>query len=322
MTQQLLEVQKDFAREILKGLERTPKCLPSKYFYNAEGDALFQKIMELDEYYLTRAEHQIISEHKAEILKSFLGTDNNFRLVELGAGDGTKTRTLLEHFVQVGADFVYSPIDISENVLQQLEERMVEAIPDLQIEYIQGEYFNALSELNENHLTKEVVLFLGSTIGNFGIEPGTAFLKKLSENLSPGDLLFIGFDLMKDPRTVLSAYDDKSGVTRDFNFNLLNRINDELGADFDIDKFQHYPTYDPVSGETRSYLISREKQQVKFEALDYVLELNQWEAIHTEVSQKYSYQMIEKLAKESGFRIKQHFTDEQELFVDSLWEKI
>lgn len=322
MTQQLLEVQKDFAREILKGLERTPKCLPSKYFYNAEGDALFQKIMELDEYYLTRAEHQIINEHKAEILTSFLGSDNNFRLVELGAGDGTKTRTLLGHFVQVGTDFVYSPIDISENVLQQLEERMVQAIPDLQIEYIQGEYFDALSELNENHLTKEVVLFLGSTIGNFGIEAGTAFLKKLSENLSPGDLLFIGFDLMKDPRTVLSAYDDKSGVTRDFNFNLLDRINDELGANFDINKFQHYPTYDPVSGETRSYLICREKHQVKFEALDYVLELDQWEAIHTEVSQKYSYQMIEKLAKESGFRIKQHFTDDQELFVDSLWEKI
>lgn len=321
MTQQLLEVNKDFAQDILSGLKQTPKRLPSKYFYNAEGDRLFQKIMELDEYYLTRAEHEIIQYHKSDILKAFLGADRNFRLIELGAGDGTKTGTLLKHFVNSNTDFVYSPIDISENVLVQLEGKLKNAIPNLKVAPIQGEYFKALAELNENHHTKEVVLFLGSTIGNFGIEAGKKFLRELSDNLSSGDLLFIGFDLMKDPRTILAAYDDREGVTREFNMNLLRRINEELGGNFDLNKFQHYPTYDPLTGETRSYLVSREMQIVSLEAIDYTFELKQWEAIHTEVSHKYSFEAIEEMADFAGFTIQKHFTDEQGFFVDSLWEK-
>lgn len=320
--EQTFEVNTIFAEDILEGLSQTPKKLPSKYFYNAEGDRLFQKIMALDEYYLTRAELEIVSTHKAEILKVFLGTDNSFRLVELGAGDGTKTKVLLEHFVQSATDFVYSPIDISQSVLNQLEESILKAVPNLTLEAIQGDYFKALSELNSNQLQKEVVMFLGSTIGNFGVEAGTSFLKELGNNLSSGDMLFIGFDLMKDPRVVLAAYDDKEGVTRDFNLNLLKRINDELGANFDLSKFQHYPTYNPLTGETKSHLVSKERQSVRFEAIDYTLELNKWEAIHTEVSQKYSFQMIEALAEKAGFKILRHFTDQNELFVDSLWEKI
>ena len=162
MTQQLLEVQKDFAQDIKEGLQQNPKKLPSKYFYNAEGDRLFQEIMKLDEYYLTRAEHQIIQQNKAEILRSFLGNDENFRLIELGAGDGTKTGTLLRHFADAGTNFVYSPIDISENVLMLLEDKLKKEIPKLRVDAIQGEYFKALAGLNENHYTKEVVLFLGS----------------------------------------------------------------------------------------------------------------------------------------------------------------
>jgi len=322
MTQQFLEVQKDFAQEILEGLQQTPKRLPSKYFYNAEGDRLFQKIMKLDEYYLTRAEHQIIQDNKAEILRSFLGKDENFRLIELGAGDGTKTGTLLRYFVDVKTNFIYSPIDISENVLIQLENKLKHAIPNLKVDPIQGDYFKALAELNDNHYTKEVVMFLGSTIGNFGIEAGKRFLKELGENLTSGDLLFIGFDLMKDPRTILAAYDDKEGVTRDFNLNLLKRINEELGGNFDADKFQHYPTYDPISGETRSYLISREPQTVILEAIDYSFDLKQWEPIHTEVSHKYSFEAIEQMAEHAGFKILRHFTDDEDMFVDSLWERI
>ncbi len=317
-----IEVNKTFAKDVVNALNQTPKQLPSMYFYNAEGDRLFQKIMALDEYYLTRAEMEIVKSHRAEILKSFLGGDANFRLVELGAGDGTKTKVLLEHFVNEGTDFVYSPIDISQSVLNQLEEGVLKAVPNLKIDCIQGDYFKALSELNSNHLQKEVLLFLGSTIGNFGLEAGKDFLKELSNNLSSGDMLFIGFDLMKDPRVVIAAYDDREGVTRDFNLNLLKRINDELDADFDVDKFQHYPTYNPITGETKSYLVSREAQQVHFKAIDYTLELKQWEAIHTEVSQKYSFQMIEEFAQYAGFKIVRHFTDSKELFVDSLWEKV
>lgn len=317
---QTLEINSIFAQDIRDGLQRSPKRLPSKYFYNAEGDRLFQKIMGLDEYYLTRSELQIIERRKADILQSFLGKDNSFRLIELGAGDGTKTRVLLEHFVDAGADFIYSPIDISENVLHQLSKNVKQSIPELNIDPIQGEYFQALSEL-KGHSGKEVVMFLGSTIGNFGIESGKEFLKELGENLSQGDLLFIGFDLMKNPRTVLAAYDDKERVTKAFNFNLLKRINEELGADFDLGRFQHYPTYDPVTGETRSYLISTEAQSVYIEAIDYRFELKRWEPIHMEVSQKYSMQMIEEFADYSGFTISKHFMDESEYFLDSLWQK-
>lgn len=317
---QTLEINSTFAKDILNGLQQSPKRLPSKYFYNAEGDRLFQRIMALDEYYLTRSELQIIESRKADILQSFLGKGNSFRLIELGAGDGTKTKVLLEHFVNAGTDFVYSPIDISENVLQQLSETVKQSIPELKIEPIQGEYFQALGEL-KGHSGKEVVMFLGSTIGNFGIDSGKEFLKELGENLSQGDLLFIGFDLMKNPRTVLAAYDDKERVTKDFNLNLLERINQELGADFAIDKFQHYPTYDPVTGETRSYLISTQDQSVYIESLDYRLELKKWEPIHMEVSQKYSMEMVEEFAEYSGFRIIKHFMDNNEYFLDSLWEK-
>ena len=277
--------------------------------------------MTLKEYYLTRSEQEIIENRKGEILNSFLGNDSHFRLIELGAGDGTKTQILLEHFVQSDTDFVYSPIDISESVLHQLRDSIEQAIPDLDIQPIQGEYFDALKAL-KGRTGKEVVMFLGSTIGNFGIEPGRQFLKSLGENLSNGDLLFIGFDLMKDPRTILAAYDDSEGVTKAFNLNLLTRINEELGADFKLDQFNHYPTYNPLTGETRSYLVSTQEQIVNIEALDFQLKLKQWEPIHTEISQKYSMEMIEEFARYAGFRVIEHFADSRNYFVDSLWEKI
>ncbi len=319
---ELIEAQKSFAQDIIQGLKESPKRLSSKYFYNAEGDRLFQKIMGLDEYYLTRTEEKIIKENKENILKSFLGNDESFRLVELGAGDGKKTKILLNHFMQSKVDFVYSPIDISENVLRQLKASIHKELPEVKVEPIQGDYFSALGKLKENHLQREVVLFLGSTIGNFNTQSGMGFLKTLSANLISGDLLFIGFDLMKNPRTILSAYDDQKGVTKDFNFNLLQRINEELGGNFNLNQFLHYPTYDPVTGETRSYIISNCDQEVFIEAIGKTVSFKEWEAIHTEISQKYSFAMIEEAAEKSGFKIKQNYIDQDGLFVDSLWEKI
>lgn len=311
-----------FAEDVRAGLLQFPKTLPSKYFYDEQGDKLFQTIMGLGEYYLTRCEFEIFSEQKEAILKSFLGNDTTFRLVELGAGDGTKTKVLMSHFLKSGADFTYNPIDISQNVLDQLETDLTQSLPNLQVEPVQGDYFDALGELNRNHSAKEVVLFLGSNIGNFSNESGTAFLTKLGENLSKGDLLLIGFDLMKNPQTILNAYNDKLGVTREFNLNLLTRMNKELGADFDIEKFKHFPTYNPINGETRSHLISTADQEVYIEALDTTFRFDAWEAIHTEVSQKYSPKMIQQFADKAGFRIVQNFTDECHYYVDSLWEKI
>ncbi|WP_422354867.1 L-histidine N(alpha)-methyltransferase [Roseivirga pacifica] len=316
------EVLSEFASDVKEGLLQFPKRLPSKYFYNEKGDYLFQQIMHLEEYYLTNAEFEVFEENKAEILKAFLGGDGEFRLVELGAGDGTKTKVLLNHFVSKGTKFTYSPIDISGSVLDGLTNALSQEIPALSVEPIKGDYFKALAGLKRNNSMKEVVLFLGSNIGNFMGKSGETFLRKLGEDMSKGDLLLIGFDMMKNPEEVLAAYNDAMGVTREFNLNLLDRINEELGANFDRNNFQHFPTYDPITGETKSHLVSKCTQNIHIAALDETFEFKAWEAIHTEVSQKFSHQMIEQLAKHAGFRIVQNFTDSNEYFVDSLWEKL
>ncbi|MBO3700222.1 L-histidine N(alpha)-methyltransferase [Roseivirga sp. E12] len=310
-----------FAIDIKRGLQSSPKSLPSMYFYDETGDALFQKIMDLDEYYLTRAEFEIFVRQKEEILDAFLGDDQTFRLVELGAGDGTKTKVLLAHFLNKAISFTYSPIDISGNVLDQLKEDLNGELPSLKVEPIVGEYFSALEDLASNDSSKEVVLFLGSNIGNFDRAAGVSFLTHVGENLSSGDLLLIGFDLMKNPQKVLSAYNDKEGVTKAFNLNLLTRINNELGANFNIDNFDHFPTYDPLTGETKSHIVSKKEQTVYIEALDESFSFDAWEAIHTEVSQKYSHKMIQEYAEEAGFEIVRNFIDSNQYFVDSLWRK-
>ncbi len=311
-----------FAIDIRSGLQSSPKTLPSMYFYDETGDALFQKIMDLDEYYLTRAEFEIFVRQKEEILKAFLGGDEGFRLVELGAGDGTKTKVLLAHFLNEGIPFTYSPIDISGSVLEQLKDDLNGELPSLKVEPIAGEYFSALEALAANNTSKEVVLFLGSNIGNFDRDSGVDFLTHVGENLSSGDMLLIGFDLMKSPQKILSAYNDKEGVTKAFNLNLLTRINNDLGANFSIEDFDHFPTYDPLTGETKSHIVSKKAQTVYIEALDESFSFDAWEAIHTEVSQKYSHKMIESYALESGFEIVQNFVDSNQYFVDSLWRKL
>ena len=314
-------VMSTFAEDVKNGLLQNPKKLPSKYFYNEEGDRLFQTIMGLGEYYLTRCEFQIFEDQKNNILEKLRADGAPFRLVELGAGDGTKTKVLLSHFLDQEADFTYAPIDISQNVLDQLSDDLSKNLPGLQIESIQGDYFDALADLNAVHDMKEVVLFLGSNIGNFSIPEGQRFLNKLGENMSSGDMLLIGFDMMKNPQTILNAYNDKMGVTSEFNLNLLSRMNEELGANFDLDKFRHFPTYDPITGETKSHLVSTEDQKVYISELEMHFEFDAWEAIHTEVSQKYSPKMIREFADKAGFDVVQDFTDECNYFIDSLWQK-
>lgn len=311
-----------FALDVKNGLEQFPKTLSSRYFYDEKGDELFQSIMALDDYYLTRAEHEIFVRYKDEILKRFAGADNTFRLIELGAGDGTKTKVLLSHFLEEKASFTYSPIDISGSVLKQLKEDLQKELPALQVEPVVGEYFSALEVLAKNNTMREVVLFLGSNIGNFNPSSGIEFLAHIGKNLSVGDMLLIGFDLMKNPQKVLSAYNDKEGVTKAFNLNLLTRINNELGADFNIEHFDHFPTYNPLTGETKSHIISKRQQMVHIEALGESFSFEAWEAIHTEVSQKYSMKMIASYAEEAGFEIVNNFTDSNQYFVDSLWRKL
>lgn len=310
-----------FAQDVLEGLSASPKRLSSKYFYDQEGDKIFQDIMKMPEYYLTRSEYEILEMNKEAFLERFKNGTGRFNLIEFGAGDGFKTKILLRHFVAQNIDFHYFPIDISGNVLKKLAADLKQELPGLRVEPMEDEYFRALSKLKQSTDCRSVVLFLGSNIGNFTESEAIGFLTKLGENLNVGDLVLIGFDLKKDPELVRNAYNDKAGITRAFNLNLLKRINRELGADFDPDQFQHYQMYDPVSGEARSFLISRRQQEVEIAALDKKFTFGAWEPIHVEVSRKYTLATTEKYALEAGYTIKDNFFDCKHYYVDALWEK-
>lgn len=311
------EVQSQFAKDALEGLSRTPKKLSSKYFYDETGDKLFQDIMNMPEYYLTNAEYEVFEMHKSELLDLIGGKP--FDLIELGAGDGTKTKVLLHYFLEKKANFQYRPIDISPNVLLDLEEDLKANLPELQVKSLPGDYFEMLGKLNSPNGIRKVILFIGANIGNLTRENAVVFLQKIQQNMAKSDLLLIGFDLKKDPDVILKAYNDPAGITAAFNLNLLHRMNRELGADFEVDAFKHWETYNPATGETKSFIVSTKKQSVQL--FDQTFYFDAWEAIDVELSQKYSLIEIENLAKNTGFSVTQHFFDSNHYFVDSLWEK-
>jgi L-histidine N-alpha-methyltransferase len=307
-----------FAKDVLVGLSKHPKHLSSKYFYNDKGDELFQEIMHLPEYYPTRCEYEILNKNKAEFLKIF-PHDNFFQLIDLGAGDGLKTTLLLEYFLEQHADFEFTPIDISQNAIDKLVEKIHHKLPQLKTAGIATDYFEALNRFKEKKNVKKVVLFLGSNIGNFQLKEALVFLHKLHKSLNKGDFLLIGFDLKKDPRIIVSAYDDNKGITAAFNYNLLERMNEELDANFILSQFSHAPSYCPLTGELKSYIVSKCKQAVKIGRLNKTFHFDEWEAILTEYSNKYDLPGIESMAKDSGFEVVKNFLDKRCFFADSLW---
>lgn len=317
-TAALTKPKTQFAQDIEQGLSQTPKQLSSKYFYDERGDELFQQIMAMEEYYLTDCEFEILSTHQTDLLKDI--TAKRFDLIELGAGDGMKTKVLLRHFLEKKANFRYVPIDISGNILNELEEALAAEIPALEVTTIQGDYFKSLKQIPHVPNTQKVVLFMGGNIGNLDMEEASVFLRVLASHLHKGDLLMIGFDLKKDPQVILDAYNDKQGITRAFNLNLLHRINNELGANFNVTNFKHWPTYNPLTGATKSYLLSTQQQEVHIAAIDKTFKFGAYEAIDMELSQKYSLKDIQDLAAKSGFTVKKNYTDKKNYFVDSLWQ--
>src|SRR6202000_1306851 len=244
-----------FYDDVIAGLRSTPKRLNSKYFYDANGDKLFQDLMACAEYYPTKCELEIFSEKTAEIGKAIIANGDAFDLIELGAGDATKSAYLLQYLLEQKADFTYLPIDISENVISYLNITLPVTLPGLKVNGLNGEYFQMLEKAASLSNKRKVVMFLGSNIGNMQVNDAEGFCRELRNHLSDCDMLLIGFDLKKNPATVLAAYNDKEGITKRFNLNLLERINRELSADFDISKFDHYPVYDPETGACKSYLI-------------------------------------------------------------------
>lgn len=310
-----------FLEDVVEGLTSDIKHISSRYFYDAKGDALFQAIMKLPEYYLTKSEYEILSNQAGDILKALELHGAVFDLLEFGAGDGVKTKVLIKQLIAERAKMRYIPIDISADVLAGLKSRFETYFPGLDILPQNAMYFEAVERINEMSSNPKLILFLGSSIGNFSTKQVVEFLDALQSKLRKGDKVLIGFDLRKDPQVILNAYNDSQGITKAFNLNLLSRMNRELGADFQVEAFSHYPQYDPESGLAKSYIVSKKKQTVFIGNANLTVEFEAGEVLHTEISKKFTITEIESFAAKTGLAIKQHFFDCRHYYVNTLFEK-
>lgn len=307
-----------FIKDVDEGLSASPKRLLSKYFYDEKGDELFVQIMNMPEYYLTNAEFEILSEQTGDIISSFETGDRQLELIELGAGDGTKTIELLKA-LQGKHDFTYMPIDISQHALDTLEARLAKEVPGVAVKTLQGDYFSVLGDIKDSDAMK-VILFLGSNLGNMLDVNANRFIKQLSAKLNKGDKVFLGVDLKKDASVILPAYNDAAGITAAFNLNLLTRINRELGGNFDVTQFKHAPRYNKEAGQAESYIESLAIQDVHIEATGKTYHFDKGEKIHMEISRKYDRDTVNKVISATDLEIKKVFTDSKGYFSDFLLE--
>lgn len=308
-----------FAEDTIAGLSKPQKTMSSKYFYDAKGDEIFQQIMEMPEYYLTRSELEVFQSQKEDIYKEMSPYGLPFNLIELGAGDGMKTKVLLRHFLEQGIEFTYYPVDISKHILNELVTSLSRELPSLNVEPLHMDYFEALKRMEQFTDRKNVTMFLGSNIGNFEVANLDRFLSRLQSYFKKNDKLLLGVDLKKDPDLIMPAYDDPHGITAAFNMNLLVRMNAELGANFDLNSFKHYAKYEPMTGEARSYIVSLKDQKVKFSEIDFEVDFESGECVHTEISRKYSLNGIQELGERNGFKTAANFFDQRKFYVNTMW---
>jgi len=310
-----------FANDVRRGLLADPKALPPKYFYDDLGSQLFEAICRLPEYYLTRAESEILSRNADEIVGSIEGPA---RIIELGSGSAEKTRYLIEALLRRQPSLHYLPIDISDASLERSSLELLQVYPRLRITAYVADYFTALRALAETGITERedkrtIALFLGSNIGNFNTEESHAFLREVRKMLRVKDGLLMGADLKKSVDVLVPAYDDALGVTSAFNRNLLVRMNRELGADFDINKFQHRVVYNENLGRIEAYLVSRNRQLVRIKGIDLEVAFEEGEAIHTENSYKFDLKQLAGLASDTGFFLEKTWFDSARRFSFNLF---
>ncbi|APY12324.1 L-histidine N(alpha)-methyltransferase [Seonamhaeicola sp. S2-3] len=310
-----------FKEDVRQGLEQTLKTLPSKYFYDKKGDALFVEIMNLPEYYLTRCELEIFQNKTNALIEALqLKTNTHFELIELGAGDGLKTKHLLKALKNQQFNFEYIPIDISTNALQLLQQDLNKTLPDVAVTPKQGDYFEVLASLKHNNKPK-VILFLGSNIGNMEDVVAQQFIYNLGANLQKNDMLLLGVDLIKPEDIVLPAYNDSKGITAQFNLNILERINNELDANFNLNHFVHHPEYDENIGIAKSYIKSTKAQTVTIKAINASYNFNEGEKIHTEISRKYNDNLIKSIIANTDFTIEHKILDSKAYFADYILKR-
>ena len=301
----------EFAREVERGLTASPKRLPCRYFYDQQGSRLFEEICALPEYYLTRAERQILQERAEEIAALFA---EEVALVELGSGSAAKTRLLIEAFLHRHASLRYVPIDISPTILEASSLALLQAYPRLEIVAVAAEYREGLVRLQVETGRAKLILWLGSNVGNLDRPEAARFLRRVRETMTERDRLLVGIDLRKERAVLEAAYDDARGVTARFNLNLLARINQELGGRFDLTRFRHRAVYHEPMGRVEIYLDSLQTQRVRIEGLDLDVSFEAGEPIHTENSYKYSIEEIAALAQAAGLALERQWFDAERQF--------
>ena len=301
----------NFSEDVKTGLTSESKYLPFVYFYDHIGSQLFEKICELPEYYLTRTEADILEANADDIVSQF---PQETVLVELGSGSSTKTRILIEAFLERQNLAHYTPIDVSHQMLEESSYSLLEAYPDLEINAIAARYNEGIDHLNIQTDQQNLITWLGSSIGNFDRSEVTTLLRHIQETMHSDDRFLVGIDLQKNKTIIEKAYNDAQGITAEFNLNLLTHVNRELGGDFVLENFDHKAIYNEEIGRIEMYLISNIDQKAFISELDLEVSLTASEAIHTENSFKYSLDDIDKLAEESGLCVKQQWFDTERLF--------
>ena len=302
-------------------LVKESKSIPCTFLYDTKGSQLFEDITELEEYYPTRCELQILQQRSTEIVGAVRDKgQDDIVIVELGSGSSTKTRTLLRSFLSHFASVIYVPIEISESILKESCDALSKEFPELHVIGFNGLYEQGLQYVEEKYRDHpKLVCFLGGSIGNFTPDDAGKFLKELNQMMAPQDQLLVGIDLHKDSETLERAYNDSRGVTAEFNLNLLHRMNAELGAHFNAENFEHTSIYNVEQGRIEMWLRSLVNQQVRIGQLNATVELKKGEMIHTENSYKYRREQINRLADVSNFNVKHLWLDDNEMFTLSLF---
>lgn len=310
-------LEADFAADVRAGLTARPKRLAPVWFYDELGSALFDAICQLPEYYVTRAEREILVAHAYDMARAF---GSPVRLIELGSGSARKTRLLLDAVTSRQPELEYVEVDVDAAMLENTGRALLTEYPDLRVTAIRADFArpsHALRLLAPSR-ARNVVLFLGSTIGNLDPTAAVSMLRDLRSALQRGDALLLGADLRKSKTILEPAYDDALGVTAAFNRNVLQRMNRELGADFDLASFAHRALYDETIGRIEMHLVSRRAQRVHIAALDLDVDFEEGESIHTENSYKHDAASLAALARESGFAVDAQWSDAQHRFTDAL----
>ena len=304
--------QTPLGSEVYLGLTARQKTLRPWLFYDAHGSELFEQITELPEYYPTRTERSILNAHADQIVAAAAGCEE-LAMIELGAGTATKTGLLLKAAVRRQSEVIYHAIDVSGTALDEAKRRIEAELEGVAVVPRVGDYTQGLGQINADG-QRRMVLYIGSSIGNFEPEDAVQLLRDIRKELKPGEKLLLGVDMVKDREILLKAYDDEAQVTAAFNKNVLERINRELGANFNLNLFRHQARWNEECSRIEMHLESLIAQQVVIPALDLEVKLKRGETIHTENSYKFRDEGVIEMLERADFHLSDHWTDECEWF--------